>query len=201
MEKKKSIIPKILKGILIVILAIVLTINTAILIQSKTNPDKVPNIFGYKPFIVLSGSMETEIYVGDLVFAKIVDPSTLNVNDIIAFRDSEDLVTTHRIIGVSEENGDRCFKTKGDNNNTEDEGQVCSAAVEGKYVGKIPKVGNALIFIQQPMGFVIMMMTIFIVCVFIYLISNRRLEKKMSDEDLKAFEEFKKARQQDKKEK
>ena len=100
MKSKKGRILRVIKGIVICLLLIVLMINVYVMIQAKSKPNSVPSVFGYKPFIVLSGSMETEIYVGDLVFVKEVDPSTLQVNDIIAFRDSDNLVTTHRIINV-----------------------------------------------------------------------------------------------------
>ena len=91
-----DLMKKILKIVVICLLIIILAINVSVIIQAKTNPDKVPGIFGYKPFIVLSGSMESEIQVGDLVLVKEVDTSTLKENDIIAFRDKEDVVTTHR---------------------------------------------------------------------------------------------------------
>lgn len=67
MKEKTS---KIIKGIVVGILAIILTINVYVMVQTKTKPNSVPSIFEYKSFIVLSGSMETEIYVGDLVFVK-----------------------------------------------------------------------------------------------------------------------------------
>ena len=79
-------IGKILKVLLICFLLLVLLINILIIIQSKTNPDKVPGVFGYKPFIVLSGSMESQIHVGDLVLVKEVDVNTLKVNDIIVYK-------------------------------------------------------------------------------------------------------------------
>ena len=195
--KKKSKVTKVIKGIVIAILLVVLAFNVSILFQAKTKPNKVPSIFGYKPFIVVSGSMEKFIHVGDLVIVKEIDPNTLKENDIIAFRDSENLVTTHRIISVTKVDGQSCFETKGDNNNTKDEGMVCAPNVEGKYVSKISKIGNFILFIQQPLGFVIMMMSIFIVCMIIYWISNKKSGKQISDEDLKAFEEFKKSRQKD----
>ena len=103
------------------------------MVQAKTKPDSVPSLLGYKPFIVLSGSMETEIYVGDLVIIKEVDASTLQINDIIAFRDSENLVTTHRIIDIVNTQNGLYFETKGDNNNTKDEELVKIDNVEGVY--------------------------------------------------------------------
>ena len=195
-SKKKVTILGVIKGIIIGILLVILMLNIYVMVQAKAKPNSVPSIFGYKPFIVLSGSMETEIYVGDLVIVKEVDPSTLEVNDIIAFRDSENLVTTHRIINIVNTDKGKCFETKGDNNNTKDDSIVCPDSVEGKYHSKISKIGNAILFIQQPLGFAVMMMSIFIICIFIYLISNRNINKQISDDELKEFEEFKKAKKQ-----
>ena len=50
-----------------VILIPILAINLWIIVQSKSNNEKVPSVFGYKPFIVLSGSMESDIRKGDLI--------------------------------------------------------------------------------------------------------------------------------------
>ena len=67
-----------------IILVPILLVNIWIMVQANTDKDKIPSVFGYKPFIVLSGSMETEIHKGDLIITKIVDPETLKVNDVIA---------------------------------------------------------------------------------------------------------------------
>ena len=201
MNSKNNNISRIIKGIIICLLSIILLINVYVIIQAKSKPNLVPSIFGYKPFIVVSGSMETKLHVGDLVIIKNVDPSTLQVNDIIAFRDTENLVTTHRIINIVNTDKGTCFETKGDNNNTKDENIVCPDSIEGKYHSKIAKIGSAILFIQQPLGFTVMMLTLLIVCIFIYLISNKGNYKQISDDELKEFEEFKKAKRQQKKEK
>lgn len=188
---KKAIIG--LKIAFITILVFMLIINIFIMIQVKSNSNKVPSIFGYKSFIVLSGSMESKIDIGDLVIVKQTKFNDLKVNDIIAFRDNEKLVTTHRIIGEVNVDNQKCFKTKGDSNNTEDEGVVCEKQVEGKYQWKIAKIGSFIMFIQTPLGFMIMMLTILIICILIYFISSKKVEK-MTDEELREFEEFKKAK-------
>ena len=186
-----KVLLKVLKITIISILSIVLLFNIYIMVQANVSPDKVPSVFGYKPFVVLSGSMESEISVGDLVFVKNVDVNTLKTNDIIAFRDNENLVTTHRIVDEIKIDNKRCFKTKGDSNNEEDEGTVCEKQIEGKYQGKIAKIGNVIIFIQKPLGFTVMMLSILIVCILIYFIFSNRINK-ISDKELKEFEEFKK---------
>ena len=188
---------KAFKIIIITVLLVILIINVSIIIQTKTKPNLVPNILGFKPFIVLSGSMESKINVGDLVFVKEVNPSKLQVGDIIAFRDSENIVTTHRIVDIETKDNGLCFVTKGDANNANDDGIVYSNMVEGKYQTKIAKLGNAILFIQQPVGFVIMLMAISIICLLVYSCQSKKVtkeEKFKSEEERQAFEEFLKQR-------
>ena len=179
------------------ILVLILCVNIVIMIKANLYKDKVPGILGYKPFVVLSGSMQSQINVGDLVIVREIDANKLNVNDIIAYRDGK-IVTTHRIKEVLKDNNDVCFKTKGDSNNTMDDGVVCSKDIEGRYVFKINKLGNLIIFIQQPTGFFIMLLSILLIGVLVFLIKNREINKKFEiedEEERKAFEEFKKSRE------
>ena len=168
---------KVLKYIGISILVILATIFAYIFIQTKVNPDKVPSLFGYKPFIVLSGSMETEIYKGDLVIVKDINPSDLKENDIIAFREDKKHVVTHRIIEVSNESGETKFITKGDNNNTKDDGSVKFDQVEGKYLFKIKGFGNVLLVLQRPFTLITILGLILIFGVLWIVLGNDRLSK------------------------
>ena len=186
-----------IKIVFVTILAIILLVNTAIIVQTKMNPNLVPNIFGVKPFIVLSGSMESKINVGDLVFVKEVNPNELKVGDIIAFRDSEDIVTTHRIVELETKDNELCFVTKGDANNANDDGIVYSNMIEGKYQTKISKLGNVILFIKEPIGFIVMLMSFLIICLLVYLYFSKKIskeEKFKSEEERQAFEEFMKMR-------
>ena len=190
-------IVKVFEYMLYSILVLILCVNIVIMIKANLYKDKVPGIFGYKPFVVLSGSMQSQINVGDLVIVREIDANKLNVNDIIAYRDGK-IVTTHRIKEVLKDNNDVCFKTKGDSNNTMDDGVVCSKDIEGRYVFKINKLGNLIIFIQQPTGFFIMLLSILLIGVLVFLIKNREINKKFEiedEEERKAFEEFKKSRE------
>ena len=186
----------IIKIVVIVLLLALLAINISVIIQANKNKDKVPTIFGVKPFVVLSGSMNPEIEVGDLVLVKEIDTNELKEGDIVAYRDKGDKVTTHRIVEVIKTDGNLSFITKGDANNANDE-EISSSQVEGKYEKRFPKLGNAIIFIQQPLGFAVVVLSIFIVCMLIFIMQNRRINKEIkfeSDEERKAFEEFKKSR-------
>ena len=82
MEKLK----KVISIIILIIVIPILFVNIVILLDSFFNPDDVPGFFGYKPFIVLSGSMKDEINAGDLVLTKECDAKSLKVGDIIMMK-------------------------------------------------------------------------------------------------------------------
>ena len=179
-----------------IILLPILIVNLWILFQAKTDADKIPSVFGYKPFIVLSGSMETEIFKGDLIITKEVDPESLKEDDVIAFRDAEDTVTTHRIIDIVEEDGETYFITKGDNNNTQDRNMVELDDVEGIYVFRIPGMGSMMNSLAKPTTIIILFLGITIIFIIGFAISN----KKQRDLEHKEFLEYKRKKEQEERE-
>lgn len=151
-----KIVKKILTIVIMIILFSILFISGVILINSYIKPDEIPSFFGWKPFIVLSGSMETQIMTGDVVVVKEIDTKELKENDIVAFKDTDNIVITHRIIEIiKDENGNIEYKTKGDNNNDEDNGYVKPEQIEGIYKFRIGKLGNLALFVQTPVGMII----------------------------------------------
>ncbi len=195
MKNKKAWYKKVSNWLFIfgcIILGTIISINLYIMIQSKINPSKVPSVFGYKPFIVLSGSMETEIYKGDLVITKIVNPKNLKKNDVIAFRDSAKTVTTHRIIDIVLEDGEKYFITKGDNNFSQDQNLVEFSDVEGLYLFRIPGIGSIMSNLAKPTTIIIVLLIITILFVIGFMIST----KKQRENERKEFLEFKKLKEQ-----
>ena len=169
---------KTLKYLGYILLILLVMIFIWIFIQTKIKPNEIPSIFGYKPFIVLSGSMETEIYKGDLVIVKDIDASKLKKNDIIAFSDEDNYVVTHRIVNiVKKENGKLEFITKGDNNNEEDSGTVKFEDVEGIYVKKISGFGNVILIMQKPITLGIILAFIILIGALWITSGNNKLSK------------------------
>lgn len=199
--KNKINIGKIIKAIFFIVTVPLLIISFIIMYKANKYPDKIPDVFGIKPMIVLSASMEDSIYTGDLIFVKMVDTNTLKENDVIAFRNEDDKVTTHRIIQIIKEDGNTLYRTKGDNNNSEDANLVKDTDVEGIYFSRIAKVGSFLMFMQQPIGLAIILLTILVVGLACLHIVNKIEEKNISEEDkqyMKEFEEFKRKQLEEK---
>ena len=171
-----------LKILIITILSFLAVMCIWVFIQTKVNPNKIPTIFGNKIFIVLSGSMESEVYKGDLVIVKNTKADSLEVNDIIAFRDKDNYVVTHRIIKIVEEDGKKVFTTKGDNNNTEDSDKVTEEQIEGKYVKKISGFGNVLLTMKKPLTLFIVLGVIVLGGIVWILFGNSKLTKEERNE-------------------
>ncbi|MBR1802461.1 MAG: signal peptidase I [Clostridia bacterium] len=171
---------KIVSIIVLIILIPILFVNGVILINSFIHPDEIPSFFGWKPFIVLSGSMETEIYAGDLAVVKEQDTSTLKKGDIIAFK-SNDIVITHRIYDIIQEEGQTKYITKGDNNNTEDNGYVLPEQIEGIFKFRVSRLGNLAMFVQTPAGMVSCLSVPFILLILIQIVDSRREKKYMQE--------------------
>lgn len=108
-------------------------------------------IIGYQVYTVISGSMEPEYSVGDLLYVKKVDVNTIKVGDPITFILNEDLVVaTHRVVKVDAEN--QRFYTKGDANEIPDSEPVHFKNVIGVPQFAIPKLGYVSDFVQNPPG-------------------------------------------------
>ncbi|MDO5556304.1 MAG: signal peptidase I [Clostridia bacterium] len=176
--KKTEKIKNIICIILIIAILPILFVNLFIVIDSFIHPDEIPSFVGYKPFVVLSGSMETEIYTGDLAIVKVIDTNQLKENDIIAYK-SGDFVVVHRIIKKVNENGTTKFVTKGDNNNTEDDEMITLDKIEGKYLFKISKLGNFVMFLQTPIGLLISISIPVLIIVIAQISRNRQYKKEL----------------------
>lgn len=143
-------------GILLCVALIpLLVVNVTLIAKSFINTEEIPDFMGYKPFIVLSGSMEPAVMTGDLVITQSVDPAALQAGDVIAYRYGQETVITHRIRQVTEKDGLRAFITKGDANNVEDNVMPTEDLVEGKLLWTLPGIGNAAMFLQTPYGLLI----------------------------------------------
>ena len=108
-------------------------------------------LVGYQVFTVLTGSMEPEYMVGDLLYVKKVDVNTIQVGDDITFILNEDLVVaTHRVVRVDTEN--KRFYTKGLANEIEDQDPVHFNNVIGVPQFSIPYLGYVSNYVQNPPG-------------------------------------------------
>ncbi|MDO5569688.1 MAG: signal peptidase I [bacterium] len=163
--------------ILVVILVVPLIILFGtIMVKTFLYPDLIPDFMGYKPMIVLSDSM-SEIRAGDLAIVKMVDTTTLKTDDIIAFRNSDDTATLHRIVSIVNDEDTLKYVTKGDNNNSIDALKVEEKQIEGIYLYKIDNLGNVLMFLQKPTVLILICTIIIVVGGGLTIMFSRKSDK------------------------
>ena len=117
----------------------------------------VPQVVGAdQSYVVLSGSMEPAIPTGSVVVVAAVAPETVETGDVITYGGSAtEPTTTHRVVDIGSTNGQRWFRTKGDNNEDPDPRLVPADALVGQVLSlPIPGVGPTL-FVIPLIGYVI----------------------------------------------
>lgn len=108
----------------------------------------------YRPFVVLSGSMEPQIKTGSVVLVQARQFGYM-VDDVITFMTSaEGVPTTHRIISLEMKDNQIYYRTQGDANNNPDINLVNPQNVIGRVTLTVPYLGYAASFMSTPQGFV-----------------------------------------------
>lgn len=135
-----------------------------------------PLLLGFRPVVVLSGSMKPAFPVGSIVYYHECRFEELKVGDPVTFQ-AEDSLVTHRITTV---NGiSRTVVTKGDNNDTEDPVPVEEKNIVGKATKfAIPYAGYFVTYGKRPVAIIVMAAILLINYVLESFCSRQKGEKK-----------------------
>ena len=175
--------------VLCIILLPILIINCILIVKSFTS-EEVPNVAGTLPLIVLTDSMYPVIESGDLIICHTEEAENIRNGDVIAFFDpagNGTTIVTHRVLEITELDGGLAWRTKGDNNNTEDRMLVTAEKLVAVYEGtRIPGAGNVALFMQTTPGLIVC-----VVCPILLLVGydmiRRKLYEKASKKDTDAL--------------
>lgn len=130
----------------------------------------VPRFAGIQSYVVVSGSMEPAIPVGSLVYAKPVEPETLQTGDVIVFYSTDAasasggtgqsgaIPVTHRVVENHADKGE--VITKGDANESTDIYPAAYINIVGKVFAHIPKLGYLASPLASLQGKIAMVMII-----------------------------------------
>ena len=179
MENEKKIAERIKQTTLLediifyVIIIPLILISITIIWQRLTEPDKIPDILGYKMFVVLDGDMDQAIEYGDLIFTHNIAPENLEKSNLIAFRNNTNKVTIHRIIKITEDDIGRQFEMQNSVNEVGDTKYVKENQVEGLIIHRIPNIGIILYKIQEPYIILILIGIVLLIGIVAYYIAGR----------------------------
>lgn len=173
---KKIVHSPVIRYVVLGLLAAVVGINVFVLNASRLARDAMPMPFGYGASVVLSGSMEPTLSVGDLLIAR--QQESYEVGDVVVYQDGRTPVV-HRIVSIEGEE----VITQGDANNTPDDA-IALSYIKGEVILAIPMVGHAINLIKTPIG------TILLLALAIWLLEHSfRKDKKENKEELDAIRE------------
>lgn len=133
-------------------------VTTAYVIKIKISSDTVPSFAGYKPLVVLTGSMKPNLKPGDMIFVKYININDVNVEDIITYSIDRNTYITHRVKQKTSKDGKVILKTQGDANDVEDDLGINGDMIIGKVNIILPKAGYVIQFAKSLKGFVLLVM-------------------------------------------
>ena len=111
----------------------------------------VAGFFKYQPVAVLTYSMDPTFTRGDAVIIKKMDSSEkklLQKDDVIQYR-RKDTTVIHRIVDIVDNQGERGYILKGDNNESDDPFIVYDNQIIGKATLIIPKLGYPSVWLSE----------------------------------------------------
>ena len=181
-KNRKNKIKKVLTVIVYILLIPLLIYNLSLIFQAVLKPNETPSFLGIKTYVIVSGSMQPELDIGDIVVVKDIEENELQEGDIISFREGQSVVT-HRIIEIENKDNQKQIKTKGDNNNSVDNNIVHVDAIEGKVITSIPLIGNLAIMLQGKITIIII-----VIIFYAYFVRSEKIKNKRERRKLKRLE-------------
>ena len=171
---KQRKLPPFLRYLIIGILAVIIGCNVYAFNAAQLAGNPVPMPFGVGAAVIVSGSMEPELSVGDLIIVK--EQDAYEVGDVIVYQDGR-MSVAHRIVAMDEET----VTAKGDANNTNDS-PITPAQIKGEVVTAVPLVGYLVNAVKTPLG------TLCILVLAVLLLERSvRIDKQKDADELNAI--------------
>ncbi|MFU8793379.1 MAG: signal peptidase I [Acholeplasmataceae bacterium] len=150
-------------------------------------PTQTVHVFGFKPYVVITRSMEPEIRVNDIVVVKQFDAEDLEVDDIITFMadinyDGTKEVVTHYIHSITENSqGDLIFRTRryyeDPADYVPDTWFLAESDILGEYMFQIPRLGVLVLFLQSPFGIAALVVNVGVIIAVVKIIKTPKKEE------------------------
>jgi signal peptidase I len=108
---------------------------------------------GDRAVVVLSGSMEPVFSPGDLLVERTLEPSEVEIGQIVTFREpGTDRSITHRVRRIEARGSNLVFTTKGDADNSVQRWSIAADGELGQPIWTIPAIGHLAMLAKTPLG-------------------------------------------------
>lgn len=163
MEKKKKRKHPLINWIKTILFFVIIGVLSLYILFELFIPEQTVHTFRFKPYVVLTRSMEPVINVDDVVIVTRPDIDALKEGDIITFKadinyDGHKEIVTHYIYSIEENSaGELSIRThrhfQDSNNISPDTWRLSEEDILGSYMMRIPTIGVLIRFLQSPFGF------------------------------------------------
>lgn len=170
-NKVKKNLSRFFRYIIIVFISIVLGLSVYIWNAGRLVGNNLPMPFGIGAAVVISGSMEPNISVDDVVLVH--EGGSYQVGDIIVY-EADGILITHRIYSKEADS----VVTWGDANPVADD-PISIQQIKGTVIAVIPKIGVLVRFMKQPIVIILLVTIAFL----LFELSYRK-EKRIDSEEL-----------------
>lgn len=133
----------------LVLLAVLVGLSVYTVNAERLNGNTLPMPLGFGATVVLSGSMEPELSVGDLLV--VVKRQQYAVGDVVVYQ-SGGMGVVHRIVEID---GDT-VTTRGDANNAPD-APIERSQIKGAVAFSLPMVGYLINLIKTPVATIVLL--------------------------------------------
>ena len=162
MKKENKALKRIDKLITVLLIAFILvSFALSVTFTYYRSQNKLVNIFGYSVCYVITGSMEPELQVGDVILIKEMSADQILEGFIITYESRSGSMAgnyiTHRVDSVQEpltENDEYYFRTKGDANSVVDAEIITIDQIKGVYQKKLPLLQFIVSMLSNPIIFI-----------------------------------------------
>lgn len=176
MNRKKKKKRALWRRLGLAVLGIILGVNLYLANASGLAGNQMPMPCGFGAAVVLSGSMEPNLSVNDVIFVR--ETNQYDVGDIVVYQSGKTLIV-HRIIARD----GKTIITQGDANHVADD-PIQLGAIKGEVVGHIPFVGVVVNALKTPVGVLVVLLAAFALTEFSF-----RKEKSKDEAELEAIKE------------
>lgn len=181
--RQNKIVKAVLCGLNIITTLVVVVLLVIIFVQRFS--DNNISLGGYSIYTVVSGSMEPEYKIGDMLLVRDIDCKNISVNDNIVYIGNESNLTgkiiTHKVIRKSEKDGVVHFVTKGTANQIEDP-EITENQVLGKVQFKFVLLSLIGRLVNSSYGFYFIIFVPFVIFCFIEFIDIKKEVEKEKEE-------------------
>ena len=140
--------------------------------------DMMPMPFGFGMGVVVSGSMEPELSVDDVIF--VVKDKSIELDDVVVYQ-SKGILVVHKVVKIENDQ----ITTRGTANDTDDE-PISISNIKGRVLFSVGSMGKIINVIRTPfVAIAILLLAVFLLYKSYQAEANKKDEKDERIEEIR----------------